>query len=378
MSIQIDEYISKGNMVEALSQCLREEQYHLGLLLSRIYCSQHQNTEISRLLVQFSDAIHRVSKDGNQIDVKEDIVDSSNPPLIDDEEIDKKNNKIRVMLLCNWCDSETLCKTWNKMSKGDYTWNNIQIVWEEPCDYYVVINCPPITIFPDNSKIILFHMEPNMVKHPELWGEWSNPPKDMFKFYGTHDNEYNNNEWHISMTYNQLCTEKIIKSKEFDGVVSTVLSDKYKDPGQILRIDFAKFLDRKGFPLHVYGGNKFEWKHYKGTLPLHTKDSALLPYKYIFNAENHSIKNYYTEKLIDGILSECLVFYWGCPNIREYLDNNAYVQLNLEDFEFSLDIMQKAISENWWEQRIDYIRQEKKKILNDLQFFPRLEKILAM
>lgn len=386
MSTQIDQYISQGNVTEALSQCLREQQYHLGLLLARIYSSQHQTTEISRLLVQLTDAVEGITKDGKQIEVKEDIVDPSNPSLIEETEkvviVEEpktvvKSDKTRVMLLCNWCDSETLCKTWNKMSKGDYTWNNIQIVWEEPCDYYVVINCPPITIFPETSKIILFQMEPNMAIHPELWGEWSNPPKGMFKFYGTHDREYNNNEWHLSMTYNQLCSEEIVKSKDLDGIISTVLSDKYKDPGQVLRIDFAKYLDRKGFPLHVYGGNKFAWKQYQGPLPLYNKDSALLPYKYVFNAENHSIRNYYTEKLIDGILSECLVFYWGCPNIRDFLDSNAYVQLNLEDFEMSLATMQRAIAENWWEQRIEHIREAKKKILNDLQFFPRLERILA-
>jgi hypothetical protein len=102
----------------------------------------------------------------------------------------------------------------------------------------------------------------------------------------------------------------------------------------------------------------------------------MFPYKYVFNAENHEIRNYYTEKLIDGILAECLVFYWGCPNISDYIDSRAYVKLNLENFDKDLEIIKTALRENWWEQRIDIIREEKRKILNHLQFFPRLERII--
>ena len=67
------------------------------------------------------------------------------------------------------------------------------------------------------------------------------------------------------------------------------------------------------------------WNNYKGSLPYHQKDQSILPYKYSFNVENFEIKNYYTEKLIDGILGETLVFYHGCPNIKDLIDERAYV-----------------------------------------------------
>ena len=69
-------------------------------------------------------------------------------------------DKIRVLLLCNWCSSKDLCNLWNKMSKGDYTWDNIEIVYEKPYDYYCVINSTNYDI--DLTKTILFRMEPNM------------------------------------------------------------------------------------------------------------------------------------------------------------------------------------------------------------------------
>lgn len=394
MSSVINQYISENNIIGALQECLREQQYNLGILLYHTCGKKELNAEKTRLFVQLTDALNSITKDGKVLENVENVVNENNPSLIEDknEEIDdnapriveieeKKNEEIddktkKVMLLSNWADSERMCHIWNKMSKGNYRWNNIQIVWEEPCDYYVIINCPPISIFPESKKTILFHMEPLMSQHREMWGDWGNPPKKDFLYCATHDTEYNNTEWHISKTYTELCTENIVKSEELDGVISTVLSDKYKDPGHIRRIDFGKFLDRKGVKLHVFGGSKFGWKNYKGPLPLHQKDNAMLPYKYVFNAENHEIPNYFTEKLVDGILSECLVFYWGCTNIRNFFDERAFVLLSLEDFDADLAIIEKAIQENWWEQRLPYILEAKKKILDYYQFFPRLERIL--
>ena len=263
------------------------------------------------------------------------------------------------------------------MSKGEYKWNNIQIVSEEPADYYVVINCPPVTIFPDTRKTILFQMEPHMQNNYQMWGDWANPPVESFLFCGTHNRTFNNNEWHLSKTYEELKVEPVVKNNEVANILSTVLSSKYKDPGHIKRIDFIKFLEKKGFNVDVYGSNNFNWNNYKGSLPYHKKDNAMFPYKYVFNAENNEIRNYFTEKLIDGILAECLVFYWGCPNIHDYFDERALVKLELVDFEKDFEIITKAINENWWEKRLPYIQEAKKKILEEMQFFPRIEKILS-
>ena len=130
MSLLIDNLIhqQKSNK-ELLEQCSIENQHHLGKLLKKIY----------------------------------------------------KPTKIRLLLLCNWCDSKNLCDFWNKMSKGDYTWNNICVVSEEPADYYCIINKPSDDYEIDKSKTILFRMEPYMEKHQEKWGtEWFNPNKDEF------------------------------------------------------------------------------------------------------------------------------------------------------------------------------------------------------
>lgn len=338
----IDKLISENNVDNILNECVKTNQYNLGRLLLNIYGRENVSEKIYEKLT-----------------TRNCVPDT------------------RVMLLCNWTNTQTLTHIWNKMSKGNYTWNNIVLVVEEPVDYYVVINMPPADAKIVPEKTIVFQMEPNMYNHKEMWGEWANPVDKGYKFVGMHVKEYNNNEWHISKTYNELCSEVIKKDEKVANILSTILSDKYRDIGHVKRIDFVKFLESKGMTVHVYGNNKFDWKNYKGELPYHQKDASLLPYKYTFNAENQNIPNYYTEKLIDGILSECLVFYSGCPNIRTFFDDRAYVWLELVDFEHDYQLVKRAIEEDWHAQRLPYILEAKHKILHEKQFFPRLEKIIA-
>ena len=286
-------------------------------------------------------------------------------------------NFIKVKLFCNWTTTEKLSQQWNKMSKGMFTWNNIKLVWksEDIPDFYIVINKP----LPEDekhivpNKTIVCQMEPHMEKNPQQWGSWSNPSDEKFLKILSHFNSYNNIEWHINKTYSELLSFHPTKT---ENVISTILSDKYKDPGHIKRVDFVKFLDSKNLQVDVFGNNKWNYKNYKGSLPYHAKDSGLFPYKYTFNVENNSIRNYCTEKVIDAILSDCLIFYSGCYNLKEYIDEKAFVYLELNDFEHDYNIVKNAIENNLWEKRLPYIRKEKKRILEYYQFFPRIERIL--
>ena len=41
-----------------------------------------------------------------------------------------------------------------------------------------------------------------------------------------------------------------------------------------------------------------------------------------------------------------------------------------------MEIIRKAIKEDWWSQRLEIIKQEKQKIMNELGFFPRISKLI--
>lgn len=312
---EIEICIADKKYSESLYACLRNNYNHLGKLLSFVVDS-------NSMVEQFEKNINSMKNDGKIISVDENTKNLSNT----------EKNIIKVKLIGNWCTPKQLRELWNKMSQGNYTWNNIKLVLEDDADYFVVINCPPSGIIVNPSKTIVFRMEPHMgTRYKEKWGEWSNPdPNNFFRVCYHHD-DYNNLEWHLSKTYNELKDMRIKKDEKLDNIVSTVLSEKYFDPGHIKRIDFVKFLETKGFPVHVFGNNKWNYKYYKGPLPPHKKDKGMFPYKYVFNCENNNIKNYYTEKLIDGILAECLVFYSGCHNVKDYIDERAFVYLELSD-----------------------------------------------
>lgn len=346
--LKIDKYIKNDDSLNAIKEARKENKIHLSRIIEKIY--DIEGEEGKEVL--------------NEID----------------NEI-KKEVGTRVMIMCNWCSSEELCENWSKMSEEGGKWGSIKIVSSEPCDYYCVINSPREEHKDINlviKKTILFRMEPNMEKNEGMWGFWSDPKslRESMLFAGYHDMHYNNLEWHLGKTYNELMTEEIIKSEEYDGVISTVLSEKYYDPGHIKRVDFVKYLEEKGVKVDVYGSNKFRWKRYKGELPMRDKNAGVLPYKYHFNCENNSIKNYITEKLVDGVLGECITFYSGCPNVREYISDKTYVYLELSNFEEDYLKIMRVLSQNLWERNIESIREEKRKILKEKQFFPRLERII--
>jgi hypothetical protein len=332
--------------MEALSfinECKKNENLNTGLLLSKLY-----NLD--------SETVFFLNK-------KKTITPSK--------------NKTTIKVICNWTSSFNLVQQWKKMSKdSDGNWDDIQITWNDnpSPDFYVIVNAPYKNEFFIPSKTIIFHMEPNM-DNESVWKDWSTPKLDKHKFLKIidHSTGHNNSEWHLSKTYSDLIhRHPLEKTKD----LSTIVSGKYTDLGHIKRVDFIKYLEEKNIQIDVYGDNRWKYKDYKGKLPVFEKDNGLFEYKYHFNAENTEKNNYFTEKIIDAILSESLCFYWGCPNLSEYIPKESYVRLDLCSFESDAEKIKKTIENNTWEEKLPYIKQAKEKILNTLNFFPRLKHII--
>lgn len=303
--------------------------------------------------------------------------DSNNLIKIDGDLYVKKraivlDKPIRVRMMCDWCSSEQLCREWSNMCMDGFCWKNIEITWEtENIDYYIIINRTN-EIGYDKSRTIVFQMEPWVYDERKnwgvkTWGDWS-IPKGFMKVFA-HRDHLNSVQWHIPKI-------DIGEEKKVDKIIS-ILSQKKFDDGHIKRIEFIRRLEECGFnSIDVYGVENFHnYKNYIGT----TMDkSEMARYKYCFSCENNWEKNYATEKIWEPILCECLCFYWGCPNLEEYINKEAFVRLNLDDFDESLSIIKRAIKEDWWRARIDIIRKEKNKILDEIGFFPRLKKELEL
>lgn len=268
-----------------------------------------------------------------------------------------------------WTDSAHLRGELNRLSKGDYTWNDIVIVTNPAeCDFFVVLNHPNGQQI-DKKRTVVFQMEPDSTRRK--WGEWYKPNKSDFLYVYDTEHHKNNIEWHISHDYNTLMTSSPTKTKTLSAIVSALNTL----PGHKLRLEFVKYLDHLPYFDHYGKGESTgRGRCFRGSLK--KKDDGLFPYKYTFNSENECERNYFTEKVVDAILSECLLFYWGCPNLEEWINPMAFIRLDLTRPRDAMRTVVDAINRDEWSRRIGIIREEKKRILNEIQFFPVLERIL--
>jgi hypothetical protein len=275
---------------------------------------------------------------------------------------------IRVKFIQNWIDANACREEMKRYCKDNYQWNDIYLCGpdEEP-DFYAVINYPKEQI--DLSRTVLFQWEPMLTR--QNWKEWNNPNTDQFLSNNATWKNHNIVTWYLSSDYKTLKDIQIVKSKVMSGVVSNgQVYDGHKD-----RYNFVKdYLDKLPFYEH-FGRDPIKGlKSYKGKLD--NKEDGLFPYKYTFAAENSYEKNYFTEKIVDCILSECLAFYDGCPNIYDFFHKDALIKIDLKNPQRSMEIIHDTIKNNEWEQRLDIIRKEKERILDEFQVMPRLEKII--
>jgi len=221
----------------------------------------------------------------------------------------------------------------------------------------------------------------------KTWGEWAEPDSEKFLKVFTHKTHLNNVQWQIDYPF---YTKPIDNTMRYN-LVSTIVSHKNFDTGHQLRNEFIKYTEANPYVYHdkhdpyevviysleVYGRENYHnYNNYQGTVKDDNKFNVYSKYKYCFCAENNWIWNYATEKIWEPILCESLCFYWGCPNLEDYIDSRAFVRLPLEDPAAALAIVRQAIEEDWWSQRIEIIKQMKEKILTQLGFFPLMERLL--
>ncbi len=298
------------------------------------------------------------------------------------------HDSIRVGMLADWCDSRTLCDLFNRMTTdGAYEWEfrdlagarrRLRMTWDdEDPDVWVVINRP----HPDDqhridpTRTVVFHGEPLMWTGAmrSRWGTWAAPSplsfiqvRDLRRYRAA-------NDWWVGLTYPELRSGVPPEKTE---TIAACVSEKYFDPGHRRRVDFLRFLDAQDLPIDIFGTEVHGFRHWRSRTPPNDKRSALLPYRYYFDAENNATPNFYTEKIVDCLLAETLCFYWGCPNLDSFFDPRAFVRLELDDFDADLARIRGAIANDEWSARLPFIRAEKQRILEHYQFFPTLARVV--
>jgi GR25 family glycosyltransferase involved in LPS biosynthesis/GT2 family glycosyltransferase len=273
------------------------------------------------------------------------------------------SDKTRVKMLCDWQTSEKLIEEWSLMNIP----STIDLTTSYDADFHVIINKPGNGSF-DPSKSIIYQMEPTVFDVTKNWGAKTWPKPDPNTYYRIQNHQYLNGvQWNFKMPVE-------IPEKKLDNVVS-ILSGNNWEYGHQLRVAFVRSNQDL---IKVFGRQNFNnLACYQGKVPNENRSNVYSKVKYCIACENNSETNYATEKIWEPILNEVLAFYWGCPNLDDYIDSRAFVHLPLEDPVAARKIIDQAIAEDWWSQRIDAIREEKNKILNIYGFFPNLQRAIT-
>lgn len=146
---------------------------------------------------------------------------------------------------------------------------------------------------------------------------WLNKKNNDCTYLGSVEPEFKGFE--IAKT-NTISFLKTNKSKEQIKIV----------PGYKIREDIWNGRLHIPYPTIFYYSNVFENTSnytYDGPLPKDDKMS-LFNSKFSIIVENSQEKNYFSEKLIDCLLTKTIPIYCGCPNICDYFDCRGILQFN--------------------------------------------------
>jgi hypothetical protein len=110
---------------------------------------------------------------------------------------------------------------------------------------------------------------------------------------------------------------------------------------------------------------------------LDDKADCLRDYRYHVTIENFIGEHHWTEKLSDPFLGLALPFYGGCPNAAAYFPEESFIPIDLRDAKRTLYIIQKAMAENEYEKRLPAIREARRRVLFEYNFFAVLAREIS-
>ena len=164
--------------------------------------------------------------------------------------------------------------------------------------------------------------------------------------------------WYNSRTYEE---NRAFAIPEKTKVVSAVCSSKaMKWTRHAQRIALLKKLVAEVPGAEWYGHGVHEFKR---------KCEVMDAYRYHVAFENHIGPRYWTEKLADAYLCECLPFYAGAPDIADDFPAESFIAIPPDDPDEAIRIIKAAIAADEWSRRIGAIREAKARLFEKFNFW---------
>lgn len=192
--------------------------------------------------------------------------------------------------------------------------------WVEPIDHIINHHKSYDKIITSNQKVL------------------NNCNNAIFMAYGT---TWLNKSKHHPDSFGKFTKNLGELKKELSlSMVCGSLSGK---PGYNLRHIIFQNQNRIDIPKKFYSSTRFIIPGYQ-TLPNDDK-IHLFSSMYSVVVESTKEQNYFTEKLIDCLITKTIPVYWGCPNIADFFDDSYWIKVeDLATFKFTEEYYYKNLN----------------------------------
>ncbi len=169
--------------------------------------------------------------------------------------------------------------------------------------------------------------------------------------------------WHVDKSYDDLTSLSEQNLSEKENKISWITSTKKIHPIHFERLAFMDFIKQSDLEIDLFG---------RGIQPIENKFDGLFPYKYTLSVENYCGDNYWTEKIADAFLCWTMPIYYGCTNICDYFPERSIIKIDINKPQEALEIINKAITDQVWDENLLAIKKARDLVLNKYQIFPFL------
>jgi len=190
----------------------------------------------------------------------------------------------------------------------------------------------------------------NIIKHHKVYDKIVTSNQDVlancsnavFMPYGT---TWLNKSKHHPDSFGKFTEDLGSIEKELSlSMVCGALAGK---PGYNLRHAIFQNQNRIDVPKRFYSSTRFVIPNVP-TLPDDNK-IHLFNSMYSIVVESTQEKSYFTEKLIDCLITKTIPVYWGCPNISDFFDNSYWIKVD--------DLLNFKFTEEYYYQNLNRIKE---------------------
>jgi hypothetical protein len=155
--------------------------------------------------------------------------------------------------------------------------------------------------------------------------------------------------------------QKVYKKSK---LCSMITSKKIMIPGHIFRVEILNDLYRMNLDVDCYGEGHNPLPEDQG------KINGLKDYAFSIAMENHRSNYYFSEKLLDVILTGGIPIYWGCKGISEYFNMDGFILFDTKEELY--DIL-KNLTMDDYKSRIKAVKENfeicKNKYIDNFHYF---------